>query len=129
MTDTEICRLCHSQRETLKHLLSECQESTKLWQNKVNWVKNKIGVELRLGNVEKVLGYYTFDRNFTPVNFLLLHTRKYIFWCARKTHNLNFYLFQSTLKHCFSEEQTLAKLNNRSEKFNYVWEFWSFLFG
>ena len=128
LTDTETCWLCHSTSETLKHLLAECPESNELWKNVTTWVKNKIGINLRIGNVEKILGYHYCDKNFTPVNFLLLHTRKYIFWCARKNHSLNFYFLQSTLKQFLFEEETLAKLNNTIEKFNYLWDSWKILF-
>ena len=76
LTNTETCRLCNGTSETLKHLLTECPESNELWKNIISWVKNKLGINLRIGNVEKILGYYYCDKSFTPVNFLLLHTRK-----------------------------------------------------
>ena len=105
----------------------DCLKTNELWLNICNWMKNKLGFELKLGNVGKILGYYIYDRNFTPLNFVLLNTRRYIFWCARKNHNLNFYLLQSFLRNCLFEEETLAKLN-RIAKFNHQWESWRLLF-
>ena len=37
-----------------------------------------------LGEVNKLFGYLVQDQNFLPMNFILLLTREYIFWCAKK---------------------------------------------
>ena len=106
----------------------DCPQTSELWLNICNWIKNKLGLELKLGNVEKILGYYILDRNFTPLNFVLLHTRRYIFWCVRNNHHLNFYLLQSFLRNSLFEEETLAKLNNKIAKYNHQWDHWRPLF-
>ena len=128
LSNQRLCRLCNNHNETITHLMVDCLKTNELWLNICNWIKNKLGIELKLGNVEKILGYYIYDRNFTPLNFVLLNTRRYIFWCARKNHNLNFYLLQSFLRNCLFEEETLAKLNNRIAKFKHQWESWRLLF-
>ena len=122
LSNQRLCRLCNNHNETIRHLMVDCLKTNELWLNICNWIQNKLGIELKLGNVEKILGNYIYDRNFTPLNFVLLNTRRYIFCCARKNHNLNFYLLQSFLRNCLFEEETLAKLNNRIAKFNHQWE-------
>ena len=60
------------------------------------------------------------------MNLVLMHTRKYIFYC--NSHNLKFYMLQLFVKGIFAEEESIAKLNNVSVKFNHIWEYRRLLF-
>ena len=43
---------------TVKHLILECSKSKELWQNITDWIYNKLGTDLDLLDVEKLLGWY-----------------------------------------------------------------------
>ena len=59
-----------------------------LWDNIQQWTNNnKLGINLVLINLIKIHGYLINDQNFWPLNLILMITRKYIFWSAKKTIN------------------------------------------
>ena len=66
---------------------ANCREVTQLWNNIQQWVNNKLGINLVLTNLMKLHGYIITDQNFWPLNLILMITRKYIFWCTKKTLN------------------------------------------
>ena len=72
--DTELCLLFNRYNETVKHMMVDCSKSHELWENIIVWIKNKIGINFKMGDVEKVLGYHFYDKNFILVNFVLLYT-------------------------------------------------------
>ena len=125
LSTNNICRLCNNQIETVQHLMSECSKSGELWSDITVWIKNKMGIDLQLSKEKKVLGYLHLDHHFFPLNFILVHSRKYIFWCAYHNFNLNFFMLQKILKGCFLEEENLAKTNSRIGKFNRIWGAWN----
>ena len=116
--------LCGSNIETIQHLMSECPQSNELWSNICSWIKNVINVDVCLSSLDKILGYASNNNNFIPLNFILIHSRKYIFWCTRNKYKLNFYVLHKTLKNYFFEEESLAKLFFKSERVNCIWSNW-----
>ena len=90
LSSDSLCRLCKQQTETVKHLMSECSKSSELWSNIAAWIKNRMGIILQFSKEEQVLGYFKLDNHFFPLNFILVHSRKYIFWCAYHGFYLNF---------------------------------------
>ena len=70
LSNQGLCRLCSNHNETIIHLMVDCLKTNELWLNICNWIKNKLGIELKLGNVEKILGYYIYDTlEFCPVTY------------------------------------------------------------
>ena len=62
----------------------------------------------------KILGYLTFDMHFWPLNFLLLTTRKYIFWCVTNNYLPDIYFLQKEIKRRFIEQELLHTTQNKS---------------
>ena len=81
--------------------MSEFSESNGLWSNICTWIKNRLNMDMCLSSQDKILAYVSNNSNFVPLNFVLIHSRKYIFWCAKNTYKLNFYMLQQILKKCF----------------------------
>ena len=128
ISTNSLCGLCDSNIETVQHLMSECSESNVLWSNICTWIKNRLNIDVCLSNEDKILAYVSNNSNYVPLNFILIHSRKYIFWCAKNMYKLNFYMLQQILKNCFFEEESLAKLHFKLERFNHVWSYWKNLF-
>ena len=95
------CSFCGMYDENLEHLFCKCREVTQLWDNIQQWINNKLGENLVLTNLMKLHGYLQNDQKFWPLNLILMITRKYIFWCAKKTYKLNIYFLQNEIKNLF----------------------------
>ena len=128
ISDSNLCSLCGNQSESIMHLFSDCIESSKLWINVKNWIKNLILHILDLNRIAKILGYTTCDENFWLLNFLLLIVRNYIFTCSKQNRHLNIYNLQRIVKEKYLEQESLSKLNSQHEKFKKRWTVWKNLF-
>ena len=105
LSTDSLCGLCGSNIETIQHLMSECPQSNELWSNICSWIKNVINVDVCLSSLDKILGYVSSNNNFIPLNFIIIYSRKYIFWCTRNKCKLNFYVLQKMLKITFLKKK------------------------
>ena len=128
ISQTDECNLCWQDIQNIKHLFSECTKVKCLWQNLRNWIANKIGVNITLDSVTKILGYLQFDQYFWPLNFILIITRKYIFWCCRNNFPFDIYFLQKEVKRKYSEQETLYKIKGCGNIFSKRWSLWKNIF-
>ena len=122
-TDTT-CYLCNLCEENVEHLFLKCEKTTELWNNIQQWINIKVPVNLSLTSLMKLLGYLVKDESFWPLNFILMITRKYIFWCSKKGTNF----IQKEIKKCCLEQTTLSLINLQSDRFNKRWNIWKNVF-
>ena len=122
------CLFCKQYEENLEHLFCKCGEVIKLWENVRQWISNKLGFNLIITKLMKILGYLTNDENFWALNLILMVTRKYIFWCSKNGFMLNIYFLQKEIKKTFLEQETLSRVNLRFDQFNRRWNFWKKFF-
>ena len=118
------CLFCKQYEENLEHLFCKCGEVIKLWENVRQWISNKLGFNLIITKLVKILGYLTNDENFWALNLILMVTRKYIFWCSKNGFMLNIYFLQKEIQKTFLEQETLSRVNLRFDQFNRRWDFW-----
>ena len=122
------CSFCHQYEEDLEHLFCNCDKVTQLWDNLMQWINNKIGLNFKLTNLTKLMGYLANDQHFWPFNLILMTTRKYIFWCSKNGFPLNIYFLQKEVKKTYLEQETLSRLNSRYDQFNKRWTLWKNIF-
>ena len=128
ISDNNCCRLCNQSTESIVHLFSECIVSNALWNNLISWIETNITIKLNLDKKSKIIGYIQQDKFFSPFNFFLTLTRRYIFNCAKAEQNPNIYYLQNMIKSKYYEQEMLSKINNKFEKFKYNWLTWHTIF-
>ena len=121
-------KVCKEYPETTVHLFLHCPQVTSLWNNMVQWIKNRLLIQIELTDSRKILGYEHYDQHFWPLNFLLLISRQYIFLCAKNNCKPNFYFLQKKCEHKFNEQKCLSVLNQTEAIFNVKWELWKNIF-
>ena len=89
------------------YLFSEYEKVCDLWYNIKAWIRSKIKVNLILTKI-LVLGYTEADATSSPLNFILMIVRYYIFKCAMKDSDLNVYQVQLIAKEKFIEQELLS---------------------
>ena len=75
-----------------------------------------------------ILGYLTYDKNFLPLNLILLVTRKYLYWCSRNNFKINIYYLEKEMKKIFIEQKCLNKTKYQNREFSKKWAVWQNLF-
>ena len=126
--DDNTCRLCNQHPETILHLFAECTKSSELWRNVKHWVFTRLGLNLDFDSGVKIFGYNDNNENFWPLNFMLIVTRYYIYWCAKKGFQLNIFHLQREIKKRFNEQKISSFMNNSNQLFEKRWSVWQNLF-
>ena len=128
ISDSGECRLCFTENESILHLFATCQKTRTLLNDLEIWIKNKINFNLCTNHMTMILGYLIKDNNYTPLNFILLETKKYIFHCASKNKSLCITTLKSILKTAYNDNKMVYETSKMPHSFNKIWEKWSPLF-
>ena len=81
-TGSDLCRLCNSCSETIMHLFVNCNHVAKLWRDLEKWLKTAINIDYTFTTNDIILGYLLTSNFSTPINVIIMVTKKYIFSCA-----------------------------------------------
>ena len=127
-TESDVCVFCKDQKETIFHLFCHCSKVIPIWQNIESWISNKVGIKLRITDSMKILGYIERNKDYWPINFVILVTKKYIYWCSKKGFMLNIYFLQKEIRKIFDEQRALAKVNLNETSFMNMWDHWINIF-
>ena len=126
--DTDLCRLCGQEIETIIHLFCKCTKSIDLWNDLRIWICNLTQLGFSLDPQSIILGYLLNEANFEPINIIYMIVKQYIFHCAYFKRPLNIFTLQNQIKRSFIEQEMLAKINFTVDKFNKVYDVWRPLF-
>ena len=110
ISNNSICNLCEQAEQTISHLFSECKPVQSFWNQIREWIKIKIGITVTLTKVMKILGHCVMDEMFWPLNFILLLSRRYILWSAKKELQLNIYFFKKSVLKYIKNREVYTKL-------------------
>ena len=82
IVQSELCLMCQSDTETLKHLFYDCSVSHQIWNEAVDCIKNWFQFELCPQEI--LLGYTMRDQHFLPVNTIIMVVKSHIFSNSRQ---------------------------------------------
>ena len=121
ISDSDYCRICNSNVETLIHLFVTCGPVKKLWDDLVLWLCDSTSIQLNLQAKDIILGYLLKTDYFVPVNVILLITKLYIFSCAISKSPLNPSHLKKKLKSLYNYEFLIHKEKYKEEVFEKNW--------
>ena len=127
--ESSVCRLCIDSEETISHLFYNCNKSKEFWKNISDWIRIKLELLWSFDLEQVIFGYLLHDKNFEPINLLILTAKLYIFRCAKNFKTLNIYQFQKKFQSIFAEQITLLKLKEIGKNMSLQnWLSWEPLF-
>ena len=88
----------------------------------------RTGIDITFTEAMEILGYVNYDKNFWPINFILINVRHYIYSCSKTKQVLNIFQVQKKVKITYEEEHMLSKINSQIHVFNKRWSTWHNLF-
>ena len=115
-----LCERC-KEEETLLHMFAECNIVAQFWHKIEILILEKIGIHIKFTSFTIIFGYLLKDQNRTPLNALILVTKKYIYDSALSNSALNFQILKHRLEEVFTNESLLSKLNNTENTLNKKW--------
>ena len=92
---------CKDQKETILHLFCHCSKVIPIWHNIESWISNKVGIKLKETDSVKILGYIERNKDYWPINFVILVTKNLFIGVQKKGFMLNMYFLQKEIRKGF----------------------------
>ena len=127
ISDSELCNHCN-RKESILHMFVECNRVQDFWREIENLIQQKIGLIIHFLKMEIILGYFNKDNNRTPLNVIMLVTKKYILDTSQNKGVLNVLILKYRLSKAYEEEKYFATLTGKEGAFLKIWEKWYPLF-
>ena len=115
-----LCKRC-KEEETLLYMFAECNIVAQFWHKIETLILEKTGIHIKFTSFIIIFGYLSKDQNRTPLNALILVTKKYIYDSVLSNSALNFHNLKNRLEEVFTNESVFSKLNNTENIFNKRW--------
>ena len=122
------CNLCGDQPESILHLFVECQKVKQFWCELKESLQLNLNMELNINSSSIILGSKTSRNLNIPINALYLTAKKYIFKTSRKKEYLSVPNFIKFFEKIYQEQEYVAKIEFRHDKFRKVWQNFHSLF-
>ena len=123
ISDNELCNHCN-RKESILHMFVECNRVQDFWREIENLIQQKIGLIIHFLKMEIILGYFNKDNNRTPLNVIILVTKKYILDTSQNKGVLNVLILKYRLSKAYEEEKYFATLTGKEGDFLKIWEKW-----
>ena len=94
------------------------------WKEIESHVFQKVGLSIQFSELDKHFGYHIYDQNRTPLNVLILVTKKYIYDTNLKNGFLSLTVLKQKLFQTFEDELYLARLVGKEVNFLNQWAKW-----
>ena len=124
LSESNTCVFCKEHEETIFHMFCQCHKVVSIWRNIESWICNKIGKNIKITDSMIIFGSPEKSKDYWPINFIILATKRYVYWCSKRNFTLNIYFLQLEIKKLFDEQRLLAKLNLKESSFLKSWDPW-----
>ena len=120
LIDSDLCTFCKNTRETVKHLMWECDVTKDLWVNISNWMNTDLNIFFNVSY--KNICFGLFDDNFDFFqNIIIILGKRYIYRCRVEEKKPSFYIFKSWIKLIEKSERIISERSNRIIPHNNRW--------
>ena len=120
MNDSPICRFCDSATETIEHIFVSCPIVADFWKVIHHWLQY-YGLYLNIEPTTILFGVLENELDSFSKNLVLLVAKKFIWTHFRKAKPLTIIDFQNYIKNIYIEQEYMAKINNKLDKFYMSW--------
>ena len=115
------CSFCKKQRETVMHLLYECNEVTKLWRAMEKWFKKFLKIEINVTKEVVLLNNHR-GKDAQLVNTCILIAKQRIYAAKCMTQKSPSFIEITTKIHeLYKDEEFIAKKNKKVSKHKQKW--------
>ena len=115
--ETDKCSYCNKESESIAHLLFDCEKVKEFWNMLKIWLYNNVNIDLQL-DYKSII----FSACSQALEYFISVTAKYYIYKSKfNLKKLSIEGFQRYLKIKFSNEQYIAKINDKTEAFVKTW--------
>lgn len=123
LKDTDMCSEC-TLPETLEHYFYYCCIAYTFWTNLETWIKNTMGIHLKLNVLDVLVGTPNETRGsfLSVLDYCILIGKWYLFKTRLAEKYVSFIEFLQELKYHVNIEQYLLNLEGKQEQFENKWK-------
>ena len=125
-SNSKYCNLCHSEEESIEHILWECNFLQTLLSDFEFFLRDKTGLQIAITKKSFILGFI--ENNSIVQNIIVLWLKYYVYTtrCAEKSLNLQAAI--SHMKLFYETQKFISYKNGEKEEFDTQWNGWNHLF-
>ena len=112
LKDSDMCSFCKTNRETVKHLMWECNVTKDFWSDLRIWMNNELNIFFNVNYQNICFGLLNENFDFFQ-NIIILLAKRYIYRCRVEEKKLSIYVFKALVKVIEKSEKVVAERNNR----------------
>ena len=120
---SDLCVFCYNAKETVVHLLFECEVSQKMWKLLSKWISYWFQQKVEL-TAEIVLFNSFKGKNVKVINTIILIMKRYLYIQKCKEERPEFRVFVNYMNRFISVEKYIALRNNKLEIFVRKWNYY-----
>ena len=120
IADSDLCRLCKSSVETIHHLFVVCPKVSDFWKTLQSRLQSS-GLYLKIDPKTILFGSLESEFDSFSKNLILLVAKKFVWTHVRTSEPMNMLNFQHWLQNLYEEQEYIAKIENKLEKFYVLW--------
>ena len=120
IVSSTLCDFCGQYPESVRHVFWECEYAQTLWTHLSNTlISLNINIDINFQNIS--LGIPKLKQHKTPINFILMTAKYFIFKCKclKETPNINY--FRNYLKEKIRVEKHIAQRKGKLDIHNAKW--------
>ena len=120
MVESDLCYYCNLERETIVHLLAECENVLQFWKEIQVFIQQYFGLEIRIGAID-LIGGMAVDKVQHVANFIVLMGKQFIYRQRCLKGNLSIAVFKRLVLEVERIEKYIAVQNGRVALHNKKW--------
>ena len=118
--DSNTCRICQCEPESLVHLLVYCTHVANLWKSLELWIHSCTNKRITFSPKEIIIGYL-YNDNYYPINMVIAVAKGYIFFSAVHESISNINGLKKKLQKQYEDQHHLNIDVNKADKYTYQW--------
>jgi exonuclease III len=126
--DDDICSFCNSESETIEHIFFSCTKVISLWNSLSLEIYNTTAERVGFNKTNVIFGELPFQTTNAVINFLIIFTKQYIFYCAKNKKCPHIKGLVNHLRTNYTVEKIICLRHSCMKKFDLIWAGWTNFF-
>ena len=120
--ETDLCTFCQSEKESIVHILWQCNIVKLLWFRVIRWIHELSGIMINVSMKEILLGLQSTDCFFNMLNSVFLIVKQYVYASKCLQNKPCFAQCKSVIIRNIETEKGIAEKNGKIQYHNTKWQ-------
>ncbi len=118
-----MCTFCKAEKETVVHILWQCNIVKLLWFRIIKWIHEKSNIIINVSMKDVLIGIQSTDAFLNMLNAIFVIVKQYIYACKCLQNNPCITQCKSAILRIIETEKYIATKNDKLMVHNKKWQF------